>query len=141
MVGWPSHSLCATIGQQTFVVSPTGWTRQLCLPAGWTWSRRTVFYSTGAVLMSPTRLKKSHCDYNPVVHSSIQIWRQTVRHLKLRRLSFTLPLPVHHLLLQLWTEPLTNGKTSDCLVLGSLHSGDVCIISAASGEITEKHVS
>ncbi|KAF3842393.1 hypothetical protein F7725_024344, partial [Dissostichus mawsoni] len=42
--------------------------------------------------MSPVRLKKSYYNNNPIIHNTIQIWRQITNQLKLRALSFNVPL-------------------------------------------------
>ena len=49
-----------------------------------------VPYWIGAIVMSPIHLKKSCYSFNPIIHSTIQIWRQISKQLKLRKLSFTL---------------------------------------------------
>ncbi|KAF3842432.1 hypothetical protein F7725_024383 [Dissostichus mawsoni] len=42
--------------------------------------------------MSPVRLKKSYYNNNPIIHNTIQIWRQITKQLKFRALSFNVPL-------------------------------------------------
>ncbi|KAF3847910.1 hypothetical protein F7725_020938, partial [Dissostichus mawsoni] len=55
--------------------------REDCLPS-----------SLGAIVMSPVRLKKSYYNNNLIIHNTIQIWRQITKQLKLRALSFHVPL-------------------------------------------------
>lgn len=50
--------------------------REDCLP-----------YSIGAVLLSPTPLTRAHYNHNPVIHSTVRIWKQIIKQFKLKTLS------------------------------------------------------
>lgn len=55
--------------------------RENCLP-----------YSIGSVTLSPVVVDKSCYRNNPIIHSTVRIWKQVGKHFNLRKVSFLLPI-------------------------------------------------
>ena len=101
------------------------WLDETVLLASWLdIEREDCFpYSIGAIVMSPIHLKKSYYSYNPIIHSTIQIWRQISKQLKLRKLSFTLPIAAN----PSFTPSIINGGFDRWKEFGLYSVGDLYI--------------
>jgi len=80
-------------------------------------------YSIGAIAMSPIHLKKSYYSYNLIIHRTIQIWRQISKQLKLRKLSFTLPISAN----PSFTPSIVNGDFDRWKEFGLHRVGDLYV--------------
>lgn len=49
-------------------------------------------HSLGAIALSPVRFKNTYYNCNPVIHNTIQIWRQIVKEYRLRAFSLLTPI-------------------------------------------------